>query len=65
MTELSAYVNRFKSTLIESGINVTTDSEGYMEMQVPSTMSDEVAGQVKLKINIIDSLITKRQSDIS
>ena len=34
-------------------------------MDVPATMSKEVESQVKLKINIIDTLISKRQSDIS
>lgn len=65
LSELSDYINRFNNTVIETGINVITDSEGYMEMEVPATMSKEVESQVKLKINIIDSLITKRQSDIS
>lgn len=65
LSELSSYINKFNNTVIETGINVITDSEGSISMDVPGTMSEEVAKQVSLKINIIDSLITKRQDDIS
>ena len=36
-----------------------------MEMDAPANMSDEVAKKVSLRISIIDSLINKRQSDVS
>ena len=65
LSELNGYMSKFNNTVIETGINVITDSEGNLGMDVPDTMSEEVAKQVSLKINIIDSLITKRQSDIS
>lgn len=47
-------------TLIDSTI-----SKGNLGRDVPATMSNKVASYVKAKIGVIDSLITKRQSDIS
>ena len=65
MSELSSFINRFNNTVVESGINVITDSEGNLSMEAPSSMSEDVANRVATRINIIDSLINKRQSDIS
>ena len=65
LAELSSYINKFDNTVIESGINVITDSEGNISIDVPDNMTKDVEKKVATKINIIDSLITKRQSDIS
>lgn len=64
MSELTTFINKFDTTVIENGINVITDSKGNLSIDVPSTMSEDVANKVATRINIIDSLITKRQSDI-
>jgi len=58
-------MNKFNNIVSETGINVITDSQGNMEMDAPANMSDEVAKKVSLRISIIDSLINKRQSDVS
>ena len=65
LSELSGYITKFNNTVIENGINVITDSEGNLDMDVPANMTKEVGKQVSLKINIIDSLIRTRESDIS
>lgn len=65
MSELTTFIHKFDTTVIENGINVITDSKGNLSIDVPSTMSEDVANKVATRINIIDSLITKRQSDIS
>jgi hypothetical protein len=65
LSEFSTFINKFDSTVVENGINVISDSEGNFSMEAPCNMSDDVAKKVATKINIIDSLITKRQSDIS
>ena len=65
LAELSSYINKFNNTISETGINVITDSQGNMEMDAPANMSDELAKKVSLRISIIDSLINKRQSDVS
>jgi len=58
-------MNKFNNIVSETGINVITDSQGNMEMDAPANMSDELAKKVSLRISIIDSLINKRQSDVS
>lgn len=65
MAEISSYINKFNNIVSETGINVITDSQGNMEMDAPANMSDELAKKVSLRISIIDSLINKRQSDVS
>jgi NADH-ubiquinone oxidoreductase chain 3 len=65
LAEISSYINKFNNIISETGINVITDSQGNMEMDAPSNMSDELAKKVSLRISIIDSLINKRQSDVS
>lgn len=65
MAELTTFIHKFDTTVVENGINVVTDSSGNLSIDAPSSMTDEVANKVATKINIIDSLINKRQSDIS
>lgn len=65
MAEISNYINKFNVIVSETGINVITDSKGNMEKDAPANMSEELAKKVSLKISIIDSLINKRQSDVS
>ena len=65
LSELTTFINKFDNTVVENGINVITDSSGSLSIDAPSTMSDEVANKVSTRISIIDSLISKRQSDIT
>jgi hypothetical protein len=65
MAEISSYINQFNNIVSDTGINVITDSQGNMEMDAPANMSEELAKKVSLRISIIDSLINKRQSDVS
>lgn len=65
LSELSTFINKFDNTVVENGINVITDGSGSLSIDAPSTMSEEVANKVATRISVIDSLISKRQSDIS
>ena len=65
LAEISSYINKFNNIVSETGINVITDSQGNMETDAPANMSDKLAKKVNLRISIIDSLINKRQSDVS
>lgn len=65
LSEFSTFINKFDSTVVENSINVISDSDGNLSIEAPSNMSDDVAKKVATKINIIDSLITKRKCDIS
>lgn len=65
LSELSTFISKFDNTVVETGINVISDSEGNLSIDSPGNMSDAVGKKVATKINIIDSLISKRQSDIT
>lgn len=65
LSEFSIFIDKFNSTVVENSINVISDSEGNLSIDAPSSMSDNAAQKVATKINIIDSLITKRKCDIS
>jgi len=65
LAEISNYINKFNVIVSETGIYVITDSKGNIEKDAPANMSEELAKKVSLKISIIDSLINKRQSDVS
>jgi len=65
LADYASFIQRFNSTVVETGINVISDSEGNLSMQVPSAMSESVYNKLSTKIGIIDSLIAKKQSDIS
>ena len=62
--QLTKFISQFNSTVSQSGINVVTDIAGNMEIDVPKTMSDEVANKLSSKVGIIDRLITTRGQDI-
>lgn len=65
MSELTTFIPKLDTTVVENGINVITDSHGNLSIDAPSTMSDDMAQKVATSINIMDSLISKRPSDIS
>lgn len=65
LSELTTFINKFDNTVVENGINVVTDGSGTLSIDAPSTMSDEIANKVATRISVIDSLISKRQSDTS
>lgn len=65
LSELSTFINKFDNTVIENNINVISDSDGNLSIEAPFNMSQDVSNRVATRINIIDSLITKRQCDVS
>jgi hypothetical protein len=65
LPQLAKFISQFNSTVSQSGINVVTDVAGNMNIDVPKTMSDEVANKLSSKVAIIDRLITTRGQDIN
>jgi NADH-ubiquinone oxidoreductase chain 3 len=65
LPQLANFINQFNTTVSQSGINVVTDITGNMSIDVPKTMSDEVANKLSSKVGIIDRLITTRGQDIN
>ena len=62
--QLSSFIDRFNSVLSETGINVITDTEGNMSIDVPKNMPEPSVTDVRKKINIIDSLISNHKEKI-
>jgi NADH-ubiquinone oxidoreductase chain 3 len=65
LPQLANFISQFNTTVSQSNINVVTDIAGNMNIDVPQSMSDEVANKVSTKIGIIDRLITTRGQDIN
>jgi hypothetical protein len=65
LPQLSNFIDQFNATVSQSGINVVTDSIGNMSMDVPQSMTDDVANKLSTKISIIDRLITTQGQEIS
>lgn len=65
LPQLAKFINQFNATVTESGVNVFTDSLGSMSIDVPQSMSDELANKISNKIGIIDRLITTRGQEIN
>jgi len=63
--QLANFINQFSTTVNESGISVVTDSVGNLSIDVPQSMTDEVANTISKKIGIIDRLITTRGQEIN
>ena len=64
MPRLAGFINQFDTTVVQQSINVISDSEGNMSIEVPSAMSEAVAGEVKLRIQTLDRLINTQGSTI-
>jgi hypothetical protein len=63
--QLANFINQFSTTVNESGVSVVTDSVGNLSIDVPQSMTDEVANTISKKIGIIDRLITTRGQEIN
>jgi hypothetical protein len=64
MPQLAGFINQFDTMVVQQNINVITDVEGNLSIQVPFGMSDAVAQKAKIKVEILDRLINTRASDI-
>jgi hypothetical protein len=56
--QLDMFIAQFKSIVIDTGINVVSDAQGNMSIDVPSSMSDSDANKISARIGVIDRLIT-------
>lgn len=62
--QLSEFITQFNSIVSEHSINVITETNGNMSIDVPSTMSDDQAQLLSKRIGVIDRLITTRGQEI-
>jgi len=63
--QFTDFINQFNTTVTETGVNVISDTTGNLSIDVPSSMTDEVANAVGKKIGIIDRLITTQGQQIN
>lgn len=64
LPQLSNFVTQFNNLVLETSINVITDSSGNMSIDVPNNMTDAEADKISKRISIIDRLITNHSNKI-
>lgn len=65
LPQLAGFITNFNDTVTVNNISVITNSAGDLYIDVPKSMSDEVANQVSNRIRIIDRLITTQGQSIN
>lgn len=65
LPQFSNFISQFNTLVIQSGINVLTDSMGNMSIDIPNDMPDAEATRVNTRIGIIDRLIKTRAQEIN
>lgn len=58
LPQLEGFISQFKTIIIDTGINVISDAQGNMSIDVPIDMSDSDANKISARIGVIDRLIT-------
>jgi flagellar motor switch protein FliG len=62
--QLSNFVDQFNDTIIQKCVNVITDVQGNMAIDVPSAMPDDEATELSKRINVLDRVIKARSQEI-
>ena len=65
LPQFSDFVSQFHKVINENNINVMTDIEGNLSIDVPADMSDSAANNISNRLNIIDRLIGTHKTSIS
>jgi hypothetical protein len=65
LPQLETFITQFKTVVLDTGVNVITDVEGNMSIDVPMKMSDDEANKISAKVGIIDRLITNNGTSIN
>lgn len=64
LPQLSNFIIQFNNIIIDNSVNVITETNGNMSLDVPMSMPDAKAEQLSKRINIIDRLINNRSDEI-
>ena len=65
LPQLGEFIEQFNETIIQHGINVTTDAQGNMAMDVPANMPETTYNHLSSRLGIIDRLINNHGSSIN
>ena len=60
LSQLSGFINQFHNFIRETGINVITDAQGTLSIDIQESITESVAQQHVIRINTLDSLISNR-----
>jgi hypothetical protein len=65
LPQFTDFIDQFNSLVLSTNINVITDTNGNMAIDVPSSMSENEAHKISKRIGIIDRLITTRGQEVN
>ncbi len=65
LPQLEVFITQFKAIVLDSGINVVSDAQGNMSIDVPSSMTDSDANKISARVGVIDRLITNNGTSIN
>lgn len=60
--QFGGFIEQFNTLISENSVNVFTDSQGNLFIDVPDSMPEDKSNQISNKVNILDRLI-KTQSE--
>jgi hypothetical protein len=65
LTQLSNFIDQFRVLIVETDINVISDSVGNLSIDVPTDMSKADSTHVVKKLGVIDRLINSQGCSIN
>lgn len=57
LSQLDNFINRFNTFIVDNNINIITDSQGNMSMDIPSNLDDSTAFSYTNRVHTLDNLI--------
>lgn len=65
LPQLSEFINQFNDLVQSTNINVITEGDGTLSLDVPSSMPDKEAQNLSKRIGIIDRLISVKENEVA
>lgn len=64
LPQLNRFIDQFHNFIVDKNINVISDAQGALSMDVTHNLDDSIAQQYANRINVIDGLIRHHVSEI-
>ena len=65
LPQLAGFIEQFNNIISQHGINVVTDAQGNMSMDVPASMPETTYKNISNRLGIVDRLINNHGYSIS
>jgi DNA repair ATPase RecN len=65
LPQLAGFIEQFNNIVSQHGVNVVTDAQGNMSMDVPASMSETTYNNISNRLGIVDRLINNHGSSIN